>query len=318
MSDPSRDNPDNIIIAIAALTLIQAKINNIIENKKRDVQFLSQFLEENLIWHQEDEVALFVDNQLQKRLIEVGVLPDQHIESEEWSYDDVIAASEPVQAEDEEDEEEREENEDGNFGIRYLTELSHERQKTFLLASLDYFVQVLFDFGLSKLSYRNHVHYSAVNFLQQTSEKFMKLILLCTVRRRYFLNLNNHILHHLAQQLYCPRGKELEKQAQRLELLKPADQFFYSSLSVRTRYPPKTTILLFEAQDLPCHRFDKESSEIAFDACLKIIHLSSQLLAEVILDHFPSGKVYLPSINANVQLLGTDLYYPEDFIIEFL
>ena len=319
MTDPERVNIQNILTALTLLDLINEQFRQEIEAKKRDIEGISRLLRDNVVWYQ-DETKMFIETQLQKQLIRSNVLPELPVANEEWDYDEENLTPEATDDLPDINEEQEDSEQDGGgpFGVNYISTLSYERQRIFLLTSLEYFVQVLFDFGMYKLSIRNNVYYSAINSLQQAAEKFLKLILLSTVRRRYYLNQNNHILHHLAEYLNCSRKKELIRNAECLEFLQKHDQFFYSSLCVRSRYPPKTTILLFEPIDLPCHRFDKISAATGLESFKKIIIISSQVLSELILDYFPDGSFYLPSINAKIQLHGTDLYNPEDFTIEFL
>jgi hypothetical protein len=103
-----------------------------------------------------------------------------------------------------------------------------------------------------------------------------------------------------------------------MEYLQKPERYFYSALSVRTRYPPKNKGLLFDSQELPMHHFNKQSAEMSLGLFLAMFAIASPVLACKIMDHCPTGKFYLPSLNVTVQLLGTNLHYPEDFLIKIM
>lgn len=319
------ENLQNLLSAITLLSLVKDKVERAIEEKKQDIRGLAYILERNNVDYNADPVMSFVEHQLHRELIDSGILPEPPRANEDWDED----IPEAPQAQDGEENEEVEEIEEIDrdeteedflpYGANYLTRLTFDRHRMFVMASCEYFIQVLFDFGMSKVSNKHNAYYSSVIFLQQAVEKFLKLIFLCTERRKYYKNQNNHILHLLAQEISVLRKVELISECKRLEYLNPEeDQYFYSSLCVRSRYPPKTRPLLFSYKQLPCHRFNRESARIANEAFLQIMYISSQALVEEIYLHFPDGIVYLPSINANISILGTEFYSPEDFKIEFL
>lgn len=313
----------NISLSFKILDTILDDMRIKIEEYKSNQEGIRRILTNGSAFYKDDPVEWYLDQQLQNQLIGQGILPPLPTANEDWDDDDsndsgntTLVDADAISNKDQLDENE-ETRDTFSFGRRYVGELTFGRQRDFLNASVDYFTQIMFDFDMALIAMGDGFYYVAVNFLQQAAEKWIKSVLLSTNRVAYFNCQNTHTIGDLAFRIPSRDYIKLWQQAKKMEDIMPMDEYFYSSLSVRTRYPPKRESLLFDHTDLPWYRFNRQAALDALEHFLKMFYISSSTLAKKLIEHFPTGEIYISCLKATIQLKGTNLRYPDDFSITY-
>lgn len=332
--DNNRITAENCLQVQLALDVVRDRLLFKIDNLREDVNFIHTLLGENHFSASNDIFLNTVKIDTQKELEFLGTLPPLPSANEDWDAPSVN--NEDSGNSSEEDEEEPPpidwemiraqkipfssliNNDEDDYRYRFQLKLTKFREESFLYTGLYYLLQVYNDIYTSRLNVEKGLFSSSISTSQQAVEKLLKITLLVTHRRGYLDSLNEHVLGIIARRIDFPKKNELSQLTDKFEYINREGLRFYSSLAVRTKYPPKNIGLRFLMKEIPCFRFTEEEARNSIELFVSILSVVKEALAAKIMEHFPSGQLYLPSFNAILTLKGTSLLYPEDVSIEIL
>ena len=331
----------NYLQVCMCLDLMRLKFEENLQEMKNDSDFINTLLETNMFNLDRDPLRSGMKHSLQQSLIDNKILPPLPRADEDWdlqqdedddnsnnsdsgnssnttdtnttdtyvvNWDEIRNQPTPYSSLIKTDRE--------DFETRFVLKQTLNREELFLFTGLHYFLQIYSDIRTARLCFKNHLYNATVNYAQQATEKVLKSILICVRRVGYLDCINEHNLGAIARKIQFNNSDLLRIYSDEFEATNSSHR--YSSLSVRTKYPPKNFGLKFTSAELPCLSFKKIDAEISLLYFLAIFYTSIEALAPVILKHFPSGQIYFSELNAIITLKGTNLLYPEDLEIEMV